>query len=270
MTHLTFLKTAAKCITKLTDKAKATLDEKLKASSKTSSKKRKNADSSVATYAQLKKKPSRPQNGPLAHGRRIKQVPPKVHQGVVLLEEEEMFDEEAIIISDSENDGDKGTITDVGRNGESAEEELKRLMKEWNSPIYAFFDPTPNIETVDDHHVHVFKCIAKGCKVQIRRFLDKKDAHSTSNMQKHVKTCWGNKVLQTAYEVKGLEEVRTKLIPGILCDGSITTSFECKGKGKVTYSHRQHTRPEMRAELVRWVVESLRPFDIIKIEHFSV
>lgn len=106
--HPTFLKTAAKCITKLTDKAKAALDEKLEASSKTSSNKRKNADSSVTTHVQPKK---------------IKSAPPKVHRSVILSEGEETSGEEAILISDSENNGNQGTIRDVDHEGENAEDE---------------------------------------------------------------------------------------------------------------------------------------------------
>jgi hypothetical protein len=92
--------------------------------------------------------------------------------------------------------------------------------------------------------------MGKGCKIQIRRFLNKKDTRSTGNMQKHVGTCWGDEVLQTAYEAKNAEEVRTKIVPSILRNGSITASFERKGKGKVTYSHRQHTRTE-----TKWVLK---------------
>ncbi|KAG1819090.1 uncharacterized protein BJ212DRAFT_1298359 [Suillus subaureus] len=178
---------------------------------------------------------------------------------------EDTFNEEAILISDGENDVSKGTITDGDE--ESAKDELSKrssvsskyqlmlataeqLMKEWNSPIYAFFDPTPIIETVNGHCAHAFKCMGKGCKVWIRCFLDKKDACLMGNMQKHVRTCWGDEVLQTAYEAKNAEEVQTKIVASILHNGSITASFECKGKGKVTYSHRQHTHTEMK-----WVLK---------------
>jgi hypothetical protein len=40
-------------------------------------------------------------------------------------------------------------------------------------------------------------------------------------------------------------------------------AFERKGKGKVTFSHRQHTKTESRAEIVRWVTESKWPFNIV-------
>jgi hypothetical protein len=51
--------------------------------------------------------------------------------------------------------------------------------------------------------------------------------------------------------------------------GSITASFEQKGKGKVTYRHRQHTRTETRAEIVCWVAENLCPFEIVNDHGFQ-
>ena len=71
-------------------------------------------------------------------------------------------------------------------------------------------------------------------------------------------------------------------------DGSITEAFERTGKGKVTYSHRQHTTTQTRcvnvniscgsrkqliflnsAEIVRWVAESKRPFQIVNDRGFQ-
>ena len=69
-------------------------------------------------------------------------------------------------------------------------------------------------------------------------------------------------------------------------NGTITAAFEWKGKGKTTYSTRPHTKAEIRLELdcpfvwlaltnecrveiVRWVVESLCPFEIIKDHGFQ-
>jgi hypothetical protein len=67
-------------------------------------------------------------------------------------------------------------------------------------------------------------------------------------MRKHVRSCWGADVLQAAGEAKNANEVRSKIVGSILRDGSITAAFERKGKGKVTYSHCQHTRAETRYE----------------------
>jgi hypothetical protein len=73
-----------------------------------------------------------------------------------------------------------------------------------------------------------------------------KDAKSTGNMHKHVKTCWGDEVLDAANEAKDVGEVRTKIVKSIQRSGSITAAFERKGKGKVTYNHRAHTKAETR------------------------
>ena len=102
--------------------------------------------------------------------------------------------------------------------------------------------------------------------------MDTKDACSTSNMRKHVKSChgWGKAVLDAADSAKNAEEVREKIVKGILRDGSITEAFERKSNGKPTYSNRPHTRTEVKAEIVRWVCESIRPFDIVYDVRFLV
>ncbi|KAG1760964.1 hypothetical protein EDD22DRAFT_980398 [Suillus occidentalis] len=89
-------------------------------------------------------------------------------------------------------------------------------MKDWTSPVYAFFDPTPTIEMNGDRHAHVFKCMSKGCKVKICHFLDKKDTCSTGNMCKHVKACWGEEILQTADQARNAEEVCGKIVKNFL------------------------------------------------------
>ena len=120
-------------------------------------------------------------------------------------------------------------------------------MKDWSSPVYAFFDPKPQISIVDGRCVHGFKCSAWGCKVTVRRFLDTKDARSTGNMRKHVKSCWGAEALAIADEAKDAYEVRTTMISRYLRNGSITAAFQRKGNGKITYSNQQHTRQETRS-----------------------
>ncbi|KAG1768437.1 hypothetical protein EV702DRAFT_947804, partial [Suillus placidus] len=122
----------------------------------------------------------------------------------------------------------------------------ERLMKEWASPIYAFFHPTPAIEYHDQRRCHVFKCAAQGCNHKVRCYLDKKDAKSTSNMCKHVRSCWGEAALQAAIDCGNTEAARDGPIKSLLETGSIKTSFDRKGKGKITYSHHQHTQAESR------------------------
>ncbi|KAG2746212.1 hypothetical protein P692DRAFT_20738596 [Suillus brevipes Sb2] len=146
---------------------------------------------------------------------------------------------------------------------------MQRDFKDWTSPIYAFFEPMPAIEYHDKRRCHVFKCAAHGRKHRVRRYLDKKDAKSTGNMRKHVKSCWGEPALQAAMASGNTKAAREGPIKSLLETGSITTSFAQKGKGKVTYSHRQHTRTETRAEVVHWVSESLRPFEIVNDRGFN-
>jgi len=103
----------------------------------------------------------------------------------------------------------------------------------------------------------------------VRRFLDKGDARLTSNMRKHAKKCWGEEVVTSADNAKNANEVRATTVMGALNPQSITAAFERKGKGKVNYSHGQHTKTEARAEIVRWVAESKRPFEIVADRGFQ-
>ncbi|KAI0752330.1 hypothetical protein C8Q80DRAFT_1078259, partial [Daedaleopsis nitida] len=126
-----------------------------------------------------------------------------------------------------------------------------KLMSCWSSYIYAFYEPVPEIEYKDGRHAHLFKCLGRGCKVRIRRFLDTRDASSTSSLQNHVESCWGTEAVKAAKEAASLKEARDKIVGGLLRTGSITTFFERK-QGKVTYSHRQHTKIETRTEIAKW------------------
>ena len=121
-------------------------------------------------------------------------------------------------------------------------------MKEWNAPVYAFFNPKPQIVHINGRRAHDFKCAGSGCKVTVRRPLDTRDAWSTSNLRKHVKSCqcWESEVLSAADRAKDANEVCTKIVKKFMQEGTITSAFERKGKGKVTYSNRQHTRHETR------------------------
>jgi hypothetical protein len=165
---------------------------------------------------------------------------------------------------------------------------IGQLSQKWTSPIYVFFKPTPRIEYKDGRACHIFECDANRCKGKngrdVRRFLDKGDANSTGNLRKHAKMCWGDEAVETAYATKDLDAARKVLIKSTVRDGSISAQFERIGKSKVTFSHREHTTTEsrylslfpcftipdccFRAEIVRWVSESKRPFEIVKDRGF--
>jgi hypothetical protein len=113
----------------------------------------------------------------------------------------------------------------------------------------------------------MFQCAAQMCKHKLRgvwRFLDKGDVKLTGNMQKHAKKCWGDDVVASADKANDANEVRQTTVKGSLDPQSIMATFERKGRDMVTYSHRQHTKSEARAEIIQWVSESKRPFNIVK------
>ena len=129
------------------------------------------------------------------------------------------------------------------------------MAKDWTSPIYGFFQERPTIKVIDGRRCHEYQCAAPLCKGKgtvpriVRRYLDKGDRNSTSNMHKHAKNCWGKENVSKALETKGelsVNDVRKNLGSAKLVDGSIMASFERKGKGAVTFSTRQHTYTETR------------------------
>ena len=167
---------------------------------------------------------------------------------------------------DMEDDDDEPEITKpvetaAAQRGESIKKPrlpyqnslLERLSKEWVSPIYAFFHPIPSIVDVDGRRVHEFRCSASNCKGRgknsriVRRYLDTSDRNSTGNLRKHARQCWGDEILLGADTCGDIDSTREALAKAKkLKDGSITTAFERKGKGKVTFSHRQHDKTQTR------------------------
>ncbi|KAN0082695.1 hypothetical protein V8E55_008490, partial [Tylopilus felleus] len=69
------------------------------------------------------------------------------------------------------------------------------VTKDWTLPVYAFFELQPQIVVMNGQHAHKFRCCAHRCKYIVCWFLDTADPQSTSNMWKHVKSCWGPDVL---------------------------------------------------------------------------
>lgn len=99
------------------------------------------------------------------------------HRATVRTEEEEDSlhgDAKVIVVPSDEEPEDQPAL--------GPEEKLESLMKEWTAPVYAFFHPRPTIVEVDGRQAHDFKCAARACKVKVRRYMDTKDARSTSNL----------------------------------------------------------------------------------------
>lgn len=93
----------------------------------------------------------------------------------------------------------------------------------------------------------LFKCAAPGCKISVRRFTDKGDATSTSNLRTHIRQCkkWGEDVLTEIATVKDVDEARP-MVESFARTGTITKMFKRLGKGKISFSTRQHTSHEAR------------------------
>lgn len=111
--------------------------------------------------------------------------------------------------------------------------------------MYAFFKAEVDIEYVDGRRSHVFTCARKSCDFTTRRYLDTGD-RSTGNLQKHAIGCWGEEAVMRAKETASEEEACHAIVESIEKTGHISTFFSRKKKGKVTYSHMQHTREETR------------------------
>ena len=82
----------------------------------------------------------------------------------------------------------------------------------------------------------------------VRRYLDTTDAKSTSNLRKHARVCWGVETVAATDETRNIGAAFDALKK--VKDGSITEAFDRVGKGKVTYSHRQHTTTQTRCVYV--------------------
>ena len=69
-------------------------------------------------------------------------------------------------------------------------------------------------------------------------------------MRKHVESCWGEDALKAAMEAGTANDARETVVKELKGSGTITASFERKGKGQVTFSHRQHTKAETKSVML--------------------
>jgi len=88
---------------------------------------------------------------------------------------------------------------------------------------------------------------------------------------RHAKICWGEEVIASATSNGVDVHAARKILKGktIIRDGSITAAFDRSGNGTVTSLNGiANTSPFYRAEIVRWVCESMRPFKIVEDRGF--
>ena len=123
---------------------------------------------------------------------------------------------------------------------------IDRERKEWKSPVYAFYEPIPEVTCIKGRRCHEFRCAGRGCKYISRRYLDTKDKASTGNLIKHAKSCWGDEAWIAANDCKNATEARSRVTNPIKRSGSITSAFKRTGSGKVTYQNRLLTKGETK------------------------
>ena len=88
------------------------------------------------------------------------------------------------------------------------------------------------------------------------------DGKSTSNLCRHAKLCWGEEAVSAADAVRTHGAARQVVEKALtMRDGSITAIFKHinGGNGTVTYSHRQHTKTEVRyaPQVIRLPIHAL-------------
>ena len=100
----------------------------------------------------------------------------------------------------------------------------------------------------------------------IKRNKDTADATSTSNLKAHALKCFGEDAVTAAMDVKNLKAARDVMKDKVSLrrSGSIAVAFQRAGTEKITYSTTPATTLEVRANHVRWMCESKRPFAIAK------
>ena len=74
--------------------------------------------------------------------------------------------------------------------------------------------------------------------------LDTGDTKSMSNFRKHMKICWGQEAVAAADNTSDVRAACEALIKMELVNRSITAALKFAAKGKITYSHHQHTTTE--------------------------
>lgn len=119
-----------------------------------------------------------------------------------------------------------------------------RRMKGWKAAVYAFYAPEVGIEYRAGRRAYIFKCAHRSCKYSYARYSDTGDATATGSMRRHAECCWGPEIW-TAAQGKTAKDARP-IVEAFSRSGTITDAFERNGKGKVSYSIRQHTSTEAR------------------------
>ena len=115
---------------------------------------------------------------------------------------------------------------------------VEHLQVSWRSSVYRFFKAKVSIGY--NEGFHFFKCASKNCKGKghkgVRHYLDLKDCAAMFNLKSHALRCFGQDLVESAFENKQCEGR----------DGSIFAAFAHQGQEPIKISHRAHTAEEVR------------------------
>lgn len=98
----------------------------------------------------------------------------------------------------------------------------------------------------------------------MRWYLDTQDLTSTLNLKWHIEGCWGPNALKIAQGIGSIADAQEQIFDKILSQVPLTAHFERKKGGSVSYMHCNFNKVETRTEIVQWVCESTRPFNVVK------
>lgn len=115
-------------------------------------------------------------------------------------------------------------------------------MKEWKSPVYAFYEPVPRVVSIEGRRCHEFYCVARKCNYMSRRFRDTLSRASTGNLILHVRTCWGEEAWNAAKKCRNATDAREKVTKPLLKAGLVGV----RKKRKVPHFHRVPPKAETR------------------------
>ena len=150
----------------------------------------------------------------------------------------------------------------------------------WRSPMYAFFQAEVSVGYDEGCKYHFFKCASRKCKGKgqkgVRHYLDSKDRAATSNLKSHAVRCFGQDLVESAFEKT---QPRGR-------DGSIFTVFTRQGQQPIKISHRAHTTEgsrwvlhvyfncshlwTFRAHIARWCAKNNCPHRTVKDRQFDI
>ena len=135
-------------------------------------------------------------------------------------------------------------------------------MNDWTAPVYAFFEPVPEIIYIDGRCVLAREEI-HGLSIVI---LTQGTHDQQETYESMPKNCFSNDAVLDADATKDIDATRKIIAKNTngLRDGSLSIILNQAGNmKKVTYSHKQHTKVKAKAEIVQWVAESMHPFSIV-------